>query len=60
MKPMSPLQLEQMMSKHNLDMPSTRPTTREIVKKAFDAITIPQRVQVRHPGIVGEEALGLR
>lgn len=60
MEPMSPMQLEQMMSKHKLDIPSARSTTREIVKKAFDAINIPQQVQGRSPIIAGEEALGLR
>ena len=60
MKPMSPLQLEQIMSKHQLDIPSYRDTSREIIKRAFDAINIPHAATHRALKIAGEEALGLR
>lgn len=60
MKPMSPLQLEQLMNKHKLDTPSTSHTTREIIRKAFEAIQIPHAPRERSSVIAGEEVLGLR
>lgn len=60
MKPTCPLQLEQIMSKYQLDIPSSRQTTREIIKKAFDAINIPHMPPHRALKIAGEEVLGLR
>lgn len=60
MKPMSPLQLEQLMSKHKLDIPPTSSTTRDVIRKAFEAIQIPHAPRERARNIAGEEVLGLR
>lgn len=60
MKPMSQLQLEKIMSKQKLDVPSYRESSRDIIKKAFDAINIPHAATHRALRIAGEEVLGLR
>lgn len=60
MKPMTPLQLEQQMAKHKLDIPSFNDSTRDIIRKAFEAINIPHASKEKSPIIAGEEVLGLR
>ncbi|MEB6589655.1 hypothetical protein MXM82_10995 [Pseudomonas asiatica] len=48
------------MSKHKLDIPPTSSTTRDVIRKAFEAIQIPHAPRERARNIAGEEVLGLR
>lgn len=60
MKDLSPLLLEQKVTNPKLDFTKTQQSTREILRKAFEAIQIPHAKAERAPVIAGEEALGLR